>query len=100
MDWTVGTEDPESLQDLLWYWGWSMVVLAVGISLGLIIGAESTSLVLVQAQSYTPGLFGPNVAVGPDFLKWWEGSKALAIVGGAAMLGAYLFDEYYDNSAA
>ena len=100
MDWTVGTEDPENLQELLWSWGWSLVVLASGLVLGLIIGAESTSLALVQSQSYTPGLFGPMVAVGPDFLKWWEASKAMAIMGGASMLAGYVIDEYYDNSAA
>jgi hypothetical protein len=94
------TEEEPTVTDALWTWGWWMLLLASGLGLGLIIGAESTSLVLVQAQTYTPGVFGPNVAVGPDFLKWWEASKALAIVGGAAMLAGYLFDEYYDNSAA
>jgi len=94
------TEEKPTVTEALWTWGWWMLLLSSGLALGLIIGAESTSLVLVEAETYTPGVFGPNVAVGPVFLKWWESSKAMAIVGGAAMLAAYLFDEYYDNSAA
>ena len=83
-----------TVTDALWTWGWWLVLLAVGLSLGLIIGAETTKLVIIDPTHLTPGLFGPSVAVGNGYLRWWEAAKALAIVGGGAMLAGYTAEKY------
>jgi hypothetical protein len=74
--------------------GEGMVWLAATFSLGLIIGAETTKLVIIDAMHHTPGLFGPSVAAGADYMVYWELSKAVAIIGLTAMLSGFLMDRY------
>jgi len=74
--------------------GEGMVWLAAVFSLGLIIGAETTKLVIIDAMHQTPGLFGPSVAAGADYMVYWELSKAVAIIGLTAMLSGFLMDRY------
>ena len=88
------TEEEHTVTDALWTWGWWMLLVAVGLSVGLIIGAETTKLVIIHPTHLTPGLFGPSVAVGNGYLRWWEAAKALAIVGGGAMLAGYTAEKY------
>jgi len=73
-----------------------MVWLAAVFSLGLIIGAETTKLVIIDAMHQTPGLFGPSVAAGANYMVYWELSKAVAIIGLTAMLSGFLMDRYLD----
>jgi len=74
--------------------GEGMVWLAAVFSLGLIIGAETTKLVIIDAMHKTPGIFGPSVAAGADYMVYWELSKAVAIIGLTAMLSGFLMDRY------
>jgi len=74
--------------------GEGMVWLAAVFSLGLIIGAETTKLVIIDAIHKTPGIFGPSVAAGADYMVYWELSKAVAIIGLTAMLSGFLMDRY------
>jgi len=74
--------------------GEGMVWLAAVFSLGMIIGAETTKLVIIDAMHQTPGLFGPSVAAGADYMVYWELSKAVAIIGLTAMLSGFLMDRY------
>jgi len=52
--------------------GEGMVWVAATFSLGLIIGAETTKVVVIDAAYRTPGLFGRSVAAGAD--TWSTGS--------------------------
>ena len=76
--------------------GEGMVWLAATFSLGLIIGAETTKVVVIDAGYRTPGIFGPSVAAGSDYMAYWQLSKALAIIGLTAALSGYLMDRYLD----
>jgi len=70
--------------------GW----VAATFSLGLIIGAETTKMVIIDASHRTPGVFGPSVAAGGDYMAYWELSKAVAIIGLTAALTGFLMDRY------
>jgi len=74
--------------------GEGMVWLAAVFSLGLMIGAESTKLVVISPTHWTPGMFGPSVAAGADYMIYWELSKAVAIIGLTAMLSGFVMDRY------
>jgi len=74
--------------------GEGMVWLAATFSLGLIIGAETTKMVIIDASHRTPGVFGPSVAAGADYMAYWELSKAVAIIGFTAALSGFLMDRY------
>jgi len=60
--------------------GWIILALAVGLQMGLLIGAETTPVQLVS-DVRTPGLIGPSVGVTPLYRLWWEGATALSIAG-------------------
>ena len=60
--------------------GWITLALAVGLQMGLLIGAETTPVQLVS-DVRTPGLIGPSVGVTPLYRLWWEGATALSIAG-------------------
>jgi len=64
--------------------GWITLALAVGLQMGLLIGAETTPVQLLS-DVRTPGLIGPSVRVTPLYRLWWEGATALSI-GGLALL--------------
>jgi len=64
--------------------GWITLALAVGLQMGLLIGAETTPVQLLS-DVRTPGLIGPSVGVTPLYRLWWEGATALS-VGGLALL--------------
>jgi hypothetical protein len=74
--------------------GEGMVWVAATFSLGLIIGAETTKMVIIDASHRTPGVFGPSVAAGADYMAYWELSKAVAIIGLTAALTGLLMDRY------
>jgi len=74
--------------------GEGMVWVAATFSLGLIIGAETTKMVIIDASHRTPGVFGPSVAAGGDYMAYWELSKAVAIIGLTAALTGFLMDRY------
>jgi len=64
--------------------GWITLALAVGLQMGLLIGAETTPVQLLS-DVRTPGLIGPSVGVTPLYRLWWEGATALSF-GGLALL--------------
>jgi len=74
--------------------GEGMVWLAAVFSLGLMIGAETTRLVVISPTHWTPGVFGTSVAVGADYMLYWDLSKAVAIIGFTAALSGFLMDRY------
>ena len=76
--------------------GEGMVWLAATFSLGLMIGAETTKVVVIDAGYRTPGIFGPSVAAGADYMAYWQLSKALAIIGLTAALSGYLMNRYLE----
>jgi len=60
--------------------GWITLALAVGLQMGLLIGAETTPVQLLS-DVRTPGLIGPSVGVTPLYRLWWEGATALSVGG-------------------
>jgi hypothetical protein len=74
--------------------GEGMVWVAATFSLGLIIGAETTKMVIIDAAYRTPGIFGPSVTAGADYMAYWQLSKAVAIIGFTAALTGFLMDRY------
>ena len=60
--------------------GWITLALAVGLQMGLLIGAETTPVQLLS-DVRTPGLIGPSVGVTPLYRLWWEGATSLSIAG-------------------
>jgi len=60
--------------------GWITLTLAVGLQMGLLIGAETTPVQLLS-DVRTPGLIGPSVGVTPLYRLWWEGATALSFAG-------------------
>jgi len=74
--------------------GEGMVWVAAAFSLGLIIGAETTKTVIIDAAHRTPGIFGPSVAAGADYMAYWQLSKAVAIIGLTAALSSFVMDRY------
>jgi len=82
------------VKEILMIIGERMVWLGATFSLGLIIGAETTKTVIIDAKYRTPGIFGPSVAVGADYMVYWELSKALAIIGFTAALSGFVMDRY------
>jgi len=60
--------------------GWITLALAVGLQMGLLIGAETTPVQLLS-DVRTPGLIGPSVGVTPLYRLWWQGATALSIAG-------------------
>ena len=85
-----------SVKRILMDIGEGMVWLAATFSLGLIIGAETTKVVVIDAGYRTPGIFGPSVAAGGDYMAYWQLSKAMAIIGLAAALSGYLMNRYLE----
>jgi len=65
--------------------GWITLWLAVGLQMGLMIGAETTPVQLLS-DVRTPGLIGPSVGVTPLYRLWWEGATALSFAGLAFLL--------------
>jgi len=76
--------------------GEGMVWMAATFSLGLIIGAETTKIVIIDAAHRTPGIFGPSVTAGADYMAYWQLSKAVAIIGFTATLTGFLMDRYLE----
>ena len=76
--------------------GEGMVWLAATFSLGLMIGAETTKLAVIDDGYRTPGIFGPSVAAGADYMAYWQLSKVLAIIGLTAALSGYVMDRYLE----
>jgi len=74
--------------------GEGMVWVAATFSIGLIIGAETTKIVIIDATHRTPGIFGPSVAAGADYMAYWQLSKAVAIIGFTAALSGFVMDRY------
>jgi hypothetical protein len=60
--------------------GWITLALAVGLQMGLLIGAETTPVQLLS-DVRTPGLIGPSVGVTPLYRLWWQAATALSIAG-------------------
>jgi len=60
--------------------GWITLALAVGLQMGLLIGAETTPVQLLS-DVRTPGLIGPSVGVTPLYHLWWQAATALSIAG-------------------
>jgi len=67
--------------------GWITLALAVGLQMGLLIGAETTPVQLLS-DVRTPGLIGPSVGVTPLYRLWWEGATALSFAGLAFLVVA------------
>jgi len=65
--------------------GWITLALAVGLQMGLLIGAETTPVQLLS-DVRTPGLIGPSVGVTPLFRLWWEAATALSTAGLALLV--------------
>jgi len=74
--------------------GEGMVWVAGTFSLGLIIGAETTKTVIIDAAHRTPGIFGPSVAAGADYMAYWQLANAVAIIGLTAALSGFVMDRY------
>jgi len=83
-----------SVKQILMDIGEGMVWLAAVFSLGLIIGAETTKYVVISPTHWTPGVFGPSVAAGANYMVYWELSKAVAIIGLTAALSGFVMDRY------
>jgi len=65
--------------------GWITLALAVGLQMGLLIGAETTPVQLLS-DVRTPGLIGPSVGVTQLYRLWWEGATALSFAGLALLV--------------
>jgi len=72
--------------------GWITLALAVGLQMGLMIGAETTPVQLLS-DVRTPGLVGPSVPVTPLYRLWWEGATALSIAG-LTFVAAARFEDF------
>jgi len=74
--------------------GWITLALAVGLQMGLLIGAETTPVQLLS-DVRTPGLIGPSVGVTPLYRLWWQAATALSIGGLFLLILARLDDLLY-----
>jgi len=74
--------------------GWITLALAVGLQMGLLIGAETTPVQLLS-DVRTPGLIGPSVGVTPVYRLWWQAATALSIAGLTFVIAARFEDFAY-----
>jgi len=72
--------------------GWITLALAVGLQMGLLIGAETTPVQLLS-DVRTPGLIGPSVGVTPLYRLWWQAATALSIAG-LTFVAAARFEDF------
>jgi hypothetical protein len=72
--------------------GWITLALAVGLQMGLLIGAETTPVQLLS-DVRTPGLIGPSVGVTPLYRLWWQTATALSIAG-LTFVAAARFEDF------
>jgi len=84
-------EDSDRVSGVLWPLGLAMVIAAAGMQLGLIIGAETTTVTMIS-RAATPGWFGPPVRVGFPFRSYWAWTGAAGFMGLMSMIAAVALD--------
>jgi len=89
-------EESERVSSSIWPLGIKMVIAGAGVQLGMMIGAETTTVRMLP-EVLTPGWFGPAVAVGPAYRLWWEATEAVAIIGLLLLLFTFAIELGYDR---
>jgi hypothetical protein len=90
--WTL--EESKRMSGTLWPLGIGIAIGAAGMQLGMMIGAETTT-VFVLPEALTPGWFGPQVATTSRFRLWWEFTEVAAMAGLLLMLLAFAIELGY-----
>jgi len=86
-------DDTDRVSGVLWPVGLAMVISAAGMQLGLMIGAETTTVTMISPAA-TPGWFGPPVMVGFPFRSYWAWTGAAGFMGLMSMIGAVALDRF------
>jgi hypothetical protein len=89
-------EESKRMSSLLWPLGFVLIIGAAGMQLGMMIGAETTTITVIP-EVMTPGWFGPSVAVGHLFRLWWEWTEVAAMAGLLLMLLAFAIELGYNR---
>jgi len=86
-------EDSDRVSGVLWPLGLAMVIGAAGMQLGMMIGAETTTVKMIGPAA-TPGWFGPPVVVGFPFRSYWAWTGAAGFMGLMSMIVAVALDRF------
>jgi len=84
-------DDTDRVSSVLWPLGLAMVIGAAGMQLGLMIGAETTTVTMMSPAA-TPGWFGPPVRVGFPFRSYWAWTGAAGFMGLMSMAAGMALD--------
>jgi len=88
-------EDSDRVSGVLWPLGLAMVIGAAGMQIGLMIGAETTTVTIIS-RTATPGWFGPPVMVGFPFRSFWAWTGAAGFMGLMSMIAAVALDRLHN----